>query len=471
MRLACSTQRKPACAARVTLAAVYAWPVTYRPALVASSTNAASSSREYCSESSRSVGELIPPETITLRKWAPRRSSSRAASRTASTPSAIRDSPSPPPACRSSPASERPVPAGLADRVPAEEQPRTRDRPVRDRRRQPGVGAAGVPDRGEPAVQHRRQQPRRLQRRVRRRPPRHAAEVGVPGLDVHVRVDEPGQDRTAADVGSLRAGLGRRAGGPDVDDPVAVDDHLPARDRTPGQHVHDRDVIQNGDRHRATLRPGDPAPTVGTCASRGSGAVGRRPPWPAPADRRRVVIGPGFGETLAGPATAMSTRSRCSGATSTPRCCATSGWSRRPPPRTPRPTCGWRSAGASSGSAATRPASGPGCSPWPGCAPSTRPGRPPGDPARPVPPDQLPDRPAADDPAEAAVEAQATREALALIATLPPDQAEVVALRVIAGLDAAQVGEIVGKRAGTVRVLAHRGLRRLAQHLAERTGV
>ena len=46
-----------------------------------------------------------------------------------------------------------------------------------------------------------------------------------------------------------------------------------------------------------------------------------------------------------------------------------------------------------------------------------------------------------------------------------------MALRVIAGLDAAQVGEIVGKRAGTVRVLAHRGLRRLAQHLAERTGV
>ena len=92
-------------------------------------------------------------------------------------------------------------------------------------------------------------------------------------------------------------------------------------------------------------------------------------------------------------------------------------------------------------------------------------------PVRPLPPDQLPDRPAADDPAGAALEAQATREALALIAALPADQAEVVALRVIAGLDAAQVGEIVGKRPGTVRVLAHRGLRRLAQHLAERTGV
>ncbi len=92
-------------------------------------------------------------------------------------------------------------------------------------------------------------------------------------------------------------------------------------------------------------------------------------------------------------------------------------------------------------------------------------------PVRPAAPDRMPDRRAADDPAEAALEAQATRDALALIAMLPPDQAEVVALRVIAGLDAAQVGEIVGKRAGTVRVLAHRGLRRLAEHLAERTGV
>ncbi|HZB51629.1 MAG TPA: RNA polymerase sigma factor [Mycobacteriales bacterium] len=92
-------------------------------------------------------------------------------------------------------------------------------------------------------------------------------------------------------------------------------------------------------------------------------------------------------------------------------------------------------------------------------------------PVQPIAPGSLPDRPAADDPAEAALEAEATRDALGLIAELPPDQAEVVALRVIAGLDVAQVGEIVGKRPGTVRVLAHRGLRRLAQRLAERTGV
>jgi RNA polymerase sigma-70 factor (ECF subfamily) len=92
-------------------------------------------------------------------------------------------------------------------------------------------------------------------------------------------------------------------------------------------------------------------------------------------------------------------------------------------------------------------------------------------PSSPVPADLLPERAAPDDPAAAVLEAEATREALALIAELPPDQAEVVALRVIAGLDAAQVGELIGKRPGTVRVLAHRGLRRLAQRLAERTGV
>src|SRR6266498_392691 len=60
----------------------------------------------------------------------------------------------------------------------------------------------------------------------------------------------------------------------------------------------------------------------------------------------------------------------------------------------------------------------------------------------------------------------ATYHALALIAELPRDQAEVVALRVVAGLEVSQVASIVGKRPGAVRVLAHRGLRRLAKRLA-----
>jgi RNA polymerase sigma factor (sigma-70 family) len=56
--------------------------------------------------------------------------------------------------------------------------------------------------------------------------------------------------------------------------------------------------------------------------------------------------------------------------------------------------------------------------------------------------------------------------ALRRVARLPRDQAEVVALRVLAGLSAEQVAEIVGKSAGSVRVLQHRALRRLADELA-----
>lgn len=76
------------------------------------------------------------------------------------------------------------------------------------------------------------------------------------------------------------------------------------------------------------------------------------------------------------------------------------------------------------------------------------------------------DRPATDDTAAAALDNLSTEEALALIATLPPQQAEVIVLRVIAGLDVAQVARITGKRPGAVRAAAHRGLRVLAVRLS-----
>lgn len=76
------------------------------------------------------------------------------------------------------------------------------------------------------------------------------------------------------------------------------------------------------------------------------------------------------------------------------------------------------------------------------------------------------DRPSPGDAATAALEQISTEAALGLIATLPHEQAEIVALRVIAGLDASQVAEIVGKRPGTVRVASHRALRTLAAALA-----
>ncbi len=75
---------------------------------------------------------------------------------------------------------------------------------------------------------------------------------------------------------------------------------------------------------------------------------------------------------------------------------------------------------------------------------------------------------AAEEDVEAAVEEGiSTERALRLIASLPPDQAEVVLLRVVAGLDVKATAEVVGKRPGAVRVLAHRGLQRLAKLLAE----
>ena len=64
------------------------------------------------------------------------------------------------------------------------------------------------------------------------------------------------------------------------------------------------------------------------------------------------------------------------------------------------------------------------------------------------------------------IRSAATTEALERIDTLPPTQAEIVRLRIVAGLTADQVAKVVGKRAGTVRVLQHRALRRLAAQLA-----
>lgn len=64
-------------------------------------------------------------------------------------------------------------------------------------------------------------------------------------------------------------------------------------------------------------------------------------------------------------------------------------------------------------------------------------------------------------------EAMATEAALALLRRLPPDQAEAVLLRVVAGLDVEKVAAITGRRPGHVRVLSHRGLKRLAALLHE----
>jgi RNA polymerase sigma-70 factor (ECF subfamily) len=73
--------------------------------------------------------------------------------------------------------------------------------------------------------------------------------------------------------------------------------------------------------------------------------------------------------------------------------------------------------------------------------------------------------PGAPDAAGQAIENLATEAMLTAVATLPLQQAEVILLRVVAGLDSAAVARIVGSSPGAVRVAAHRGLRRLAQIL------
>lgn len=83
-----------------------------------------------------------------------------------------------------------------------------------------------------------------------------------------------------------------------------------------------------------------------------------------------------------------------------------------------------------------------------------------------APVDQFADLLGAEDTAEAAIESVTTSEAMALIGTLPRDQAEAVLLRAVIGLDAETAGRVLGKRPGAVRTAAYRGLRRLAQELA-----
>jgi RNA polymerase sigma-70 factor, ECF subfamily len=78
-------------------------------------------------------------------------------------------------------------------------------------------------------------------------------------------------------------------------------------------------------------------------------------------------------------------------------------------------------------------------------------------------PDWLPTAP---DTADLALERIGTRSALSLVARLPPHQAEVILLRVVAGLDTETVARLVGCSPGAVRVAAHRGLRTMAGILA-----
>jgi RNA polymerase sigma-70 factor (ECF subfamily) len=76
------------------------------------------------------------------------------------------------------------------------------------------------------------------------------------------------------------------------------------------------------------------------------------------------------------------------------------------------------------------------------------------------------DIPRTADAEQVAMDNMATESAMALLSKLPEQQAEVIFLRVVAGLDTEAVAEMLGRSPGAVRVAAHRGLKKLAALLS-----
>jgi RNA polymerase sigma-70 factor (ECF subfamily) len=83
----------------------------------------------------------------------------------------------------------------------------------------------------------------------------------------------------------------------------------------------------------------------------------------------------------------------------------------------------------------------------------------------------LPDGASEIDVPLAVEEAISTDSALALLRELPQGQAQVLLLRVVAGLDVPTTAAVLGRTPNSVRVLAHRGLRTLASVLDQRVAL
>ncbi|HEY6708231.1 MAG TPA: sigma-70 family RNA polymerase sigma factor [Actinomycetota bacterium] len=78
--------------------------------------------------------------------------------------------------------------------------------------------------------------------------------------------------------------------------------------------------------------------------------------------------------------------------------------------------------------------------------------------------------PAVDGPEEAVLAAEQRAEVAGAFRRLRADQQEVLALRVLGGLSAAQVGEVLGKSEGAVRVAQHRAMRSLREAMGVTAG-
>ena len=74
----------------------------------------------------------------------------------------------------------------------------------------------------------------------------------------------------------------------------------------------------------------------------------------------------------------------------------------------------------------------------------------------------VPEQPSGADTEGEVLDRLSLEAALALIAGLPEEQRDAVALRAVAGLDVSTTAQILGKSEGSVRVATHRGLKALA---------
>jgi len=73
-----------------------------------------------------------------------------------------------------------------------------------------------------------------------------------------------------------------------------------------------------------------------------------------------------------------------------------------------------------------------------------------------------------DDPSTLVIEHMSAQDAVdVVVATLTRGQADVVLLRIVAGFDAAEVAEIMGRSERSVRVLCHQARRRLGATFPE----
>lgn len=70
------------------------------------------------------------------------------------------------------------------------------------------------------------------------------------------------------------------------------------------------------------------------------------------------------------------------------------------------------------------------------------------------------------EPEQATLRLEAARQTAALLATLPEQQAEILRLRIAAGLSAEETAGVLGMSPGAVRVAQHRALARLRSSLA-----